>query len=82
MSEITLWFSKAQNVTMFLPLNPPKGGPFLLLGVDMDSADASGVQEVLLEDETINEILKLTEQYSAKLNTVTDKMGDYVVLYN
>ena len=78
LSEITLWFSKSQNVTMFLPLNPPNGGPFLLLGVDMDSQDASGVQEVFLDDDTINELLKLTEQYSAELKTVTDTMGDYI----
>lgn len=78
LSEITLWFSKSQNVTMFLPLNPPNGGPFLLLGVEMDSKDASGVQEVLLDDKTINDLLKLTEQYSAELKTVTDTMGDYI----
>lgn len=75
LAETTLYFSKANNVTMFIQFD---NSNFLLLGVDLDSQVGAGVREVYLNEDTITEILKLTERYSVQLNQVTDTMGDYV----
>lgn len=73
LAEVTLYFSQANNVTAFVPV----GNKFLLLGVDLDT-QTSRTNEVLLSDSVIDEINRLTKQYSVDLMSVTDRMGDYI----
>lgn len=74
LAEMPLYFSQANKITVYLELG---GGKYLLLGVEVDTQSGAGSQ-VILSKETMDEINKLTKQYSVALKTVTDTMGDYI----
>ncbi len=73
LAEMPLYFNQANNITVFLEV----GGKYLLLGVDIDAQSGAGKQ-VILSADTMEEINKLTKQYSVNLMSVTDRMGDYI----
>ena len=73
LAEMPLYFNQANNITVFLEV----GGKYLLLGVDIDAQSGAGKQ-VILSADTMEEINKLTKQYSVDLISVTDTMGDYI----
>ena len=74
LAEMPLYFSQANKITVYLELG---GGKYLLLGVEVDTQSGAGSQ-VILSKETMDEINKLTKQYSVDLISVTDTMGDYI----
>ena len=74
LAEMPLYFSQANKITVYLELG---GGKYLLLGVEVDTQSGAGSQ-VILSKETMDEINKLTKQYSVDLMSVTDTMGDYI----
>lgn len=73
LAEMPLYFNQANNITVFLEV----GGKYLLLGVDIDAQSGAGKQ-VILSADTMEEINKLTKQYSVDLISVKDTMGYYI----
>lgn len=85
LAKIKLYWSATNNFTIYLPLGIGKDEQgkdvnwYLLLGVSVRAEQVGGTEQVVLEPDIIDEINKITERYSVKLDKVTDTMGDYII---